>query len=503
MYNSTKHTLFFPFTMMLMTCGIGVRLYLWFYHKDFWLDEALLAVEIEKASLVTLLLGHITDQSAPLLFLLLAKVLQLIGFFDEHSLYIFPMACGILTIVVIYKISLLIKGELLAFFSLIFFLCSYAALYYSSEFKQYSCEMLISCMYLYLFVQRCHFLEKKFNCVQIFFFVSLFLLSSSSIFSFLAFVSAYVFGDGNSFAMIKKRLFEILPNSIIILLIFIIYYYFFLSHNKSIMDEYWKQYFIPLNPFNWPSFIYKVAYPVFLGLTGEKLWEIGSYFSFVLAITFPCGLILMYKHHNNAFCFIFCQFFIICTAMFFIYPVGHSGFIGSRLVLFLLPAIVLTCGYFFDVIFSLALRFFSPFTVIIKLLFLFITICIIAQNISWANAGMGHHQVSSLIKYINVNYQPGEKVAVYVYEPYHYYQYLNKVTIEPEVLYTKKQNVRDKISNLLSTKEKIYVLFSTYWDNKLQTPEEFLEEKLKYEKRNFTTINDTGARLYIIDKMTQ
>jgi len=108
-------SVYFYLSCALLTCGVAVRLYLWYYHKDFWLDEALLAVGISQSNFSSLLVGAITDQSAPLLFLILAKFLQLWGFFDEHSLYILPTLCGTLTLLLTYKTAILIKGDRFAF----------------------------------------------------------------------------------------------------------------------------------------------------------------------------------------------------------------------------------------------------------------------------------------------------------------------------------------------------------------------------------------------------
>lgn len=502
MSSLSQRSVYFYLSCALLACGVAVRSYLWYYHKDLWLDEALLAVGISQSNFSSLLVGAIPDQSAPLLFLISAKFLQLWGFFDEHSLYLLPTLCGTLTLLLTYKTAILIKGERFAFLVVAIFSLSYAALYYSSEFKQYSCEMLIAIFYLYFFVTLRFCSGQTLNLKHACLFIFLLLMSSSSIFLFFSFIAAIIIYDYDSFTVIKKRIYAVFPVTITVLIFFAAYYFIFLNSNRQFMDEYWKKAFIPFNPLQWASFIKQTAFPVFFGLTGENIKGIGKYFSYALAFALPCGLYLLHRENIKAFYFIFFQFVIIFAAMFFCYPVGHSGYIGSRLVLFLLPSVAIVCGLFFEFINVVLQRISNKFSSIAVAFSFLLALFVVFQNFSWAYRGMGHQQISKLITYIDTHYKSGDKVAVYVYAPYKYYQDLNNVKIEPDVLYSKTPNIDEQISNILLSKNNIYILFSHYCKDCPGNPHyvEALEEKLNLEKRAFTLTHGSGSMLYVIDK---
>ncbi|GHV14695.1 hypothetical protein AGMMS49938_11300 [Fibrobacterales bacterium] len=75
----------------LVALGVFARLYLYINHKEMWGDEFALAAAIYKNNFVDILIGNlIYNQSAPLIFLLLTKLLSVPFGTSELVLYFFP-----------------------------------------------------------------------------------------------------------------------------------------------------------------------------------------------------------------------------------------------------------------------------------------------------------------------------------------------------------------------------------------------------------------------------
>lgn len=488
--------IFFCMTFAIFCIATLARIYLYIFHKDLWLDEAALAVGIYNADFLDIIHGRLDfHQSAPLFFVLFIKILALLGLYNEYALYIIPLSASIITFILTYKQSQHISNDnILPFFCISILSFSYCSLYYSTEFKQYSIEMLITAVLNYAFLTNTFSLSKL---KYIFCVIPLF--STSSIFIICSIFTTDIIINSKS---LKQAINKIKNNSRYYILIFsfwLLYYAVYLCTPKDFMFSYWKNSFIPFNPFEWPAFFKNIAAPVWLGLTGEAILKVSHFYSGIILFSTVLGLLLLKMEHNKIFIYFLSQFLIIFIAAFKFYPLGHSGVIGARLMLFLLPSIVMCAAY---TPYKIAMLFIKKdFYPAIKYLCILFSIVIILQNIIWAKNGVAHQQTSNLIT--TINSEITKKDALYIFQmsipAYEYYSILNKKYNNYSILKRDKSLEKDYAGEIADNKKKLFILFSHHtWGTNL--PHE-IEVALRERSRTFRILKSKGAVLYIVEEL--
>jgi hypothetical protein len=143
-------------TLVIATCLVGLflRVYFFVINRSLWLDEAVLALNLVHRSFLGLLEPLDFNQGAPVGFLLLQKaVICLLGSSD-YILRLVPLLAGLASVPLMYVVSKRYGGQLSVFISLGLFALSPRLVYYSSEVKQYSTDVLIT-LVLLLIAQKC------------------------------------------------------------------------------------------------------------------------------------------------------------------------------------------------------------------------------------------------------------------------------------------------------------------------------------------------------------
>lgn len=135
---------------IIAALGVTVRLVSFFQNRSLWLDEILLALNVIQRSFGELatppLLLH---QMAPVGFLFLSKAVVNILGPDEMALRLVPLLAGIAGVAVFpFLAEKCLRREAIPY-AVGFFALSFALIYYSNEFKQYSLDGLSSVL-LYL-----------------------------------------------------------------------------------------------------------------------------------------------------------------------------------------------------------------------------------------------------------------------------------------------------------------------------------------------------------------
>jgi len=125
----------------LIVMGIILRLRQYFSGRSLWADEASLAFNLANRSFAGLTQRLDYDQGAPIGFLFIEKLLVVgLGNIDQ-VMRLFPLFSGILAIYLFYRIAdAHIKGGM---FGVLLFSVSWSLIYYSSELKQYSSDVMI------------------------------------------------------------------------------------------------------------------------------------------------------------------------------------------------------------------------------------------------------------------------------------------------------------------------------------------------------------------------
>jgi len=127
--------------------GVVLRLRQYIANRSLWVDEASLALNIVHRSLGGLTQALDYNQGAPIGFLFIEKLAILIFENNEYSLRLFPLVSGLLSVCLIYLITKEQIGR--GMFAVIMLAVSPTLIYYSSELKQYSSDVMISLLLLY------------------------------------------------------------------------------------------------------------------------------------------------------------------------------------------------------------------------------------------------------------------------------------------------------------------------------------------------------------------
>lgn len=136
---------------LLIGLGLFLRIWQYAFNRSLWLDEAYLATSIVGRTMADLLTHPLAnDQVAPLGFLWLVKISVLLWNDSDLALRLVPLLSGCLSVVVAWRIGLLTLSHPVArllFVGLV--ACSPVLVYYSSELKQYSGDVLVAMLILW------------------------------------------------------------------------------------------------------------------------------------------------------------------------------------------------------------------------------------------------------------------------------------------------------------------------------------------------------------------
>jgi hypothetical protein len=131
-------------SLLIVLFGIVVRLVQYFSNRSLWGDELMLALNIVERSYPEFLkpLDHI--QAAPPAFLWVEKLsVQLFGN-NEYALRLFPLISGIISLIAFYKLGQWALSPIALPIALLLFACLRYPIYYTTELKQYSSDVMVA-----------------------------------------------------------------------------------------------------------------------------------------------------------------------------------------------------------------------------------------------------------------------------------------------------------------------------------------------------------------------
>jgi hypothetical protein len=130
---------------LIVGFGIALRLAQYLHNRSLWLDEAMLALNVVNRSVPELLRPLEYNQGAPIGFLVVQKLLADAFGTNEYVLRLFPLICGIASLILFPKVA---RHALAAAPAVIFataaFAISYKLIFYASDVKQYSSDVAIA-----------------------------------------------------------------------------------------------------------------------------------------------------------------------------------------------------------------------------------------------------------------------------------------------------------------------------------------------------------------------
>lgn len=134
-----------PLLVWAIICfGIFVRLVQYLYNRSLWADEAVLALNIVNRSYLELLQPLDYEQGAPLGFLMVEKLAVQVFGNSEYALRLFPLLSGIISLLLFYVLAKRYIPRLAIPIALALFASLPHLIYYASEVKQYSTDVMIA-----------------------------------------------------------------------------------------------------------------------------------------------------------------------------------------------------------------------------------------------------------------------------------------------------------------------------------------------------------------------
>lgn len=139
---------------LLISTGVLLRLFFFFYNRSLWMDEVYLSASLIKMNfqeLATQTLDY--QQKAPIGVLWIVKLLVNLWGTNEMVLRLFPLLCGIVSLFVflpVVKYFLRPMGVIVAIGILAL---APPLIFHSVEIKQYATELLATILLFYLYIR--------------------------------------------------------------------------------------------------------------------------------------------------------------------------------------------------------------------------------------------------------------------------------------------------------------------------------------------------------------
>jgi hypothetical protein len=129
---------------LLLLLGAALRLRQYLSGRSLWADEAMLALNIVSRSFGRLFRPLDYDQGAPIGFLLVEKLFNVILGKHELALRLFPLLAGLLSLWLFYRLSMRLTSGAGLLVALALFAFNPRLIYYSSEVKQYILDVAVA-----------------------------------------------------------------------------------------------------------------------------------------------------------------------------------------------------------------------------------------------------------------------------------------------------------------------------------------------------------------------
>jgi hypothetical protein len=384
--------------------GIILRLRQYLVDRSFWADEASLAVNIADRSYAELLQLLDYQQAAPIGFLFIEKTLITIFGNHDYVLRLFPLFAGILSTYLIYRIARTHLGTA-GLFALLLFAISWGLVYYSSELKQYSSDVMVALLLIFL-AGNC--LRENARSKD---FLYLGVIGSAVI--WLSHPSVFILA-GIGFVLVFEKISRpaFVPFPWILGLgagwvaSFGLEYLVSLRNivTDGVLIDYWHKAYMPLPPWSDPGWFIKV-YRSFLDTGLHTHWAM----SMTFIVLVPVGsLSLLVRQRSLAVMLIFPVPVALILSALQRYPFMH------RFLLFLLPFALLLMAEGIRFIYLLILRWSRAFAFVVSAVPILVTLGLIVPVTSWNFANPSNWaDIKPVMQYISENRLPGDIVYVY------------------------------------------------------------------------------------------
>ncbi len=411
---------------IIIISGIVNRLIQYIYNRSLWADEAVLALNIVERSYIELTQPLDYDQVAPIGFLWIEKFLVNLLGNNEYVLRLFPLIAGIVSLFIFAIIARRYLKNLGSVIAILLFSSISSIVYYSTEVKQYSTDILIALLLCYLLAP---YGRKKITTSQTV--ITIILVVIFLWFSHPAIFILTAMGLVELVTVILNKDTNISKRKVIIyasgLLSFCIFYFGFLNQANDNQDLFnsWEDAF-PNHPLNiiwyldaFGQFFYKP-----LGFEYYKLLGFEINLDVVAIALFLLGC-FSYFHKNKI---------ILCTLLFpllttFAGAGLHLYPFRTRVVLFLAPFFIIAIAEGINWIATLKLH-----RVIAIFLACLITLTIAAPVVESSMTFVKPKQkeeIKEVLNYIRQREQPQDILYIYQRGIYQFLYYAEKYGYRP------------------------------------------------------------------------
>lgn len=390
----------------ILLCGVLLRVSYYAENRSFWHDPSKLAVALIDVSFSDIHKPLENDQTAPLGFLVLSKIIGMHFDYRELALTFLPFIFGVFSLPAFYLLGneLFKKKYNLIFLSFACF--SMAAVYYSSEFKQYSGDLFFSTLIMYFTIRLYNNDFRKND------YIYLFCVGLVAIwFSHAAIIVSAGCGLGLAVVCLfnkrtnRETFFKIVALGAIWLINILANYFFYTRNSASPKKyEYFAKGYAPF-PIENPDDI-EWYIDTFLGIFSHPL-SFGDFLFFFPLIFLIAGLIHTYRNNKDyGILLCFPIIFLFALSLLGKYPFSSGERIRhARLILFISPIF-----YFFIVqgIIALSEKTRSDFLLIIIFIFM-----LNHQILQLTLSHFGREEIRPLVSHYMANKKAGDHIYVY------------------------------------------------------------------------------------------
>lgn len=476
---------------LILGFGITVRCVQYLANRSLWLDESFLALNIVHRTFLQLLQQLDYAQGAPVAFLMIERAsVQVLGN-SEYALRLFPLLCGISSLFLFYKLAKTILARKAFIIGLVLFISSESLIYYSSEVKQYSSDVMVALMLYYFTIL--HIMRNRFGAWNTAIFgvigsIAIW-ISHPSIFVLASVVVVL------SLSCLRRKEWEkncrLAIVCAVLILNFAVLYFVSLRHlakNEALLN-YWAHNFMPLAPFSlsdvrWfiDTFFSIFAYPVGLAFAG-----LGS-------LSFLVGCRSFFRNHKE-------EFFLFSLPILF--ALLASGFkkypFNGRFLLFIVPSMLIFIAQGADEIIEMI----RPRDTVTALTF--VVLLLLHPGLFAGYYLLKPYQreeIKPVINYVREHHCPGDVLYLYprAVSAFKYYQerygFTDADYIVGHDLLGQWKNHLDDL-NKLSGHKRVWLLFSHLSSS--ERIEDMILSQLDSMGARLTTLKRERASVYLYD----
>ena len=383
--------------------GIVLRVRQYLVNRSFWADEASLAFNLTTRSFSGLTQPLDYHQGAPIGFLFIEKLAVLLLGNNEYAMRLFPLVSGIIAIYLLYLLAKTYIG-LSGLFAVLAFSVGWNLIYYASELKQYSSDVMIALLLVYL-ASRC--IREEVQAKDF-----LLLGISGAAAMWVSHPSVFMLA-GIGLVLILDKLTRkndvsfawIFAMGVIWIGLFAADYFLFLRPLAvdEYLQSYWGKAFMPLplwSDFRW---FQKTYYSMLL-------MSLHTYFSAVVIVSSLLvigGISLLFRNRNIALLFILPALIVLIASAFEAYP------LKDRFMLFLIPFFLLILSEGLRGIYSIVAKWSRPLGVVATAVPVFFLIWPSGTTLGQFFITTRGSDVRPVIQYVGENRKPDEIVYVF------------------------------------------------------------------------------------------